>query len=571
MPERVPSGVHITNTGTVEGTDLIQRNGNVYTLTGDIHETIAVLCDGVVLDGAGYTLRGNGSGAGVFLQQRNGVTIKNLKISNFEYGIKFAWSFGSSTTRNNIVSGNAITQNTYGIYINDFSKGNTLSDNSVTDNTYGIYLAACSNNTLRDNRLDNNIYGFFVSGSSLSSSINDVDKSNTINGSPIIYWLNQQSKTVPANAGYIALVNCTGMTIENFNLAHNGQAMLLVSLSNSTIAHNTIAYNKNAVWLVESTNNRIIENTITNNTNDAFLMISSSNNEIASNILTGNGFDGTSVESVVEYNGRGVLRLSRSSNNSIMNNKIFGNGEGINLYDSYDNNISTNYIADNDGSAVHFFDCGNNSVTANTIIGNNGSGVKLWMSNQNEVSANYILNNSLGIHLDAAAQNYIIQNNIANSTGFGMRLDSDSDTFLSSANNTIIYNNFINNQQNDGLDVSIPGLWVYKDGFLPGVGNTWDDGKEGNYWSDYETRYPNASEVGTTGVGDTYYVINENNIDRHPLMEPYETSTTRLTSTSPSHEPEPEPLPITPVAAVSVCSVIMVGAGLLLYFKKRKN
>jgi len=87
FPESTPPGIRIEIDGSVMGTNKIQRNGNVYTLTGDIYVTIVVLRDGIVLDGAGYTLQGIGSGFGVFLQERNGVTIKNMKICNFSYGI----------------------------------------------------------------------------------------------------------------------------------------------------------------------------------------------------------------------------------------------------------------------------------------------------------------------------------------------------------------------------------------------------------------------------------------------------------------------------------------------------
>ncbi|UCC59173.1 MAG: hypothetical protein JSW14_04915 [Candidatus Bathyarchaeum sp.] len=53
--------------------------------------------------------------------------------------------------------------------------------------------------------------------------------------------------------------------------------------------------------------------------------------------------------------------------------------------------------------------------------------------------------------------------------------------------------------------------------------STWDNGfpSGGNYWSDYQTRYPNATEVGTSGIGDIPYIINENNQDNYPLMEPF--------------------------------------------------
>jgi len=42
MPEPIPSGIKITGAGTVEGTVIIQRSGNVYTLTGDIKGTIGI-------------------------------------------------------------------------------------------------------------------------------------------------------------------------------------------------------------------------------------------------------------------------------------------------------------------------------------------------------------------------------------------------------------------------------------------------------------------------------------------------------------------------------------------------
>ena len=34
-------------------------------------------------------------------------------------------------------------------------------------------------------------------------------------------------------------------------------------------------------------------------------------------------------------------------------------------------------------------------------------------------------------------------------------------------------------------------------------------------------RYPNATEVDALGIGDTPYVMDANNTDRHPLMNQY--------------------------------------------------
>jgi hypothetical protein len=50
--------------------------------------------------------------------------------------------------------------------------------------------------------------------------------------------------------------------------------------------------------------------------------------------------------------------------------------------------------------------------------------------------------------------------------------------------------------------------------------NTWDNGSLGNYWSDYLMKYPNASEIGNTGIGDTPNVLDGQNVDRYPIMYP---------------------------------------------------
>jgi len=72
------------------------------------------------------------------------------------------------------------------------------------------------------------------------------------------------------------------------------------------------------------------------------------------------------------------------------------------------------------------------------------------------------------------------------------------------------------------LQVSIPAYMGFGDPieWLPGRGNVWDNGTSGNYWSDYFIRYPNAAQIDGLGIGDTPFYINENNIDRFPLLEP---------------------------------------------------
>jgi hypothetical protein len=72
--------------------------------------------------------------------------------------------------------------------------------------------------------------------------------------------------------------------------------------------------------------------------------------------------------------------------------------------------------------------------------------------------------------------------------------------------------------------------------FLGGGGkNVWDNSSFGNYWNDYLTKYPNASEIGNTGIGDTPYVIDANNIDHYPLMAPVDNTAPAIEVLSPAH------------------------------------
>jgi hypothetical protein len=140
-----------------------------------------------------------------------------------------------------------------------------------------------------------------------------------------------------------------------------------------------------------------------------------------------------------------------------------------------------------------------------------------------------------GVYLSSSEQNSLFKNNIA---GLLVSLSS---------NNTIYQNNIT------VLDPKTHGQITG-----PGFINFWDNGYVGNYWSDYFDKYPDASEIGVTGVADMPYVINENNLDNHPLMRPVRT------------EQEAEPFPIAFVATASVATVF-VGASLLVYFKRRKH
>ena len=121
--------IYIRADGSVEGTDKIQRTGDIYTLTDNITNGIVVEKDNIVIDGACYTLEGDGNTRGVNLANQNYMTIKNLVIVNFSSGIY------CSATGNNSFLNNYIIDCEFGIDFlgssDNLIKYNTFKNNSI--------------------------------------------------------------------------------------------------------------------------------------------------------------------------------------------------------------------------------------------------------------------------------------------------------------------------------------------------------------------------------------------------------------------------------------------------------
>ncbi|MGB9841262.1 MAG: right-handed parallel beta-helix repeat-containing protein, partial [Candidatus Bathyarchaeales archaeon] len=475
LPLPTPSpAITIKRDGSIEpSTAPIQRSGNTYTLTEDISGyTIVVERDYIVFDGAGYTITGNGSSTGIFLRNRHGVTIRNTRVVNFDRGIEVFSEFFMSET----------------------SSDNTFLDNIVEGNTIGIRLGNSYNNMLRNNSMRNNKRNLWVAG----NYINDIDTSNKVNGKPIIYWMNQTGRTVPADAGFVVLINCTNMKVQGLNLANNGNSILLVNTTESEVVRNGVKECEKGIYLLNCQRILISENIIESNV-EGISLENSQNNTIALNSIAENNI--------------GIYALSSSANN-IFDNVIARNTEdGMDFCGERDSTIRNNMVVDNNQTGINIFDSSSNSVVANRITGTAGNGIKLWYSsNGNRILQNHVAANGIGILIADSWENLLIGNNFTENSEWGLRLEGTQN------NNMIYLNNFIGSKS-DRLPVSIPGIWSLKE-TKPGGGNLWDNGTAGNYWSDYTQRYPNSSEIGNSGIGDTPYYINENNIDRYPLMRP---------------------------------------------------
>jgi parallel beta-helix repeat protein len=240
------------------------------------------------------------------------------------------------------------------------------------------------------------------------------------------------------------------------------------------------------------------------------------------------------------------------------NNIVFdGNGHVISGFRMYSvkNETIRNFIISGDNVGIALGDASNVTITNNTITGTSAlpfmptGGIAVIRGSFNIISGNNFVNNKVGINLAECSHNVIVGNNF---TGCSIAL-----LLYDSASNTIYHNNFIKNAvilEDDGYS-----------GYSIVSVNIWDDGHGlGNYWSDYLTRYPKATEIDTAGIGDTPYFVKPanyidssnthfgsaeardywsrlnalyaNNTDRYPLMEPFTTTPPKISVLSPLNQ-----------------------------------
>jgi parallel beta-helix repeat protein len=471
--------VYIQTDGSINPSSVpISRVGNIYFLTGNLSGYVLdVRASNIVVEGAGYSVVGSGNDDGILITHASNVTVRNFILAGRNIYIHLN---GSSHCR--IAENRMSGANSYGIWLSDRSDNNVISGNKIDQCYYGIYLGNSRGNVFRNNIIVGGKHvpalgqNLALVGDGLADFVNDVDDSNIVNGKPVYYWVNKHNAEVPSNAGYVALVNCSAIIVQNQNLTENKHGILLAWTSGSTVRDNILESNAIGIYLLYSWGNSIINNVVSDS----------------------HGLD--------EDN----------------------EGHGIRLQNSYNNLISDNNASSNMGAGICVSQSPGTRLIENSVNHNSRTGITIInKSNYFVAFGNYISDNS-GVALRVAdcANGAIVANNITKNRYFALYLTGSVE------GNSVYGNTFADNRVYNTLQALVSSTTHNP---------TWDNGTIGNYWSDYLTLYPNATEIGSSGIGNTTYALDGNNIDSFPLIKPLNASLISMPEVAVPSVPSPTP------------------------------
>jgi parallel beta-helix repeat protein len=480
-----------------------RSGGNAIRLEGYVNMTFS-----------GNIITGCNEGVRILHSSGNFVSGNIVQDCYYNTGIGLDWSF------NNTVQGNTIIRNHYGLSGGYDNHDNTYSENIVINNDIGFGTNAYDDRFFHNNFVNNGVHvsasgvnqfdDGYPSGGNYWSDYNGTDfcygtyqnetGSDNVGDSPYVVDANNvdnyplmqphvpfENQTIyiradgsidPSGAPILRkgdlytltsniTCNADGIVVEKDNIVVDGSGFAFEGIGSSF-----------GVYLY-GRSNVTIKNININNFYRGIYLYSSSDNSIDGNSITANE-DGIWLHEYSQYN-------------RINGNSISGCGEGIMLYFSSDNIIVGNNVTNNrDG--IWLYSASNSNVVSGNTLADNGYGIRLSFSSNNSMSGNSITKNvGIGVVLTDSSNNSIGGNNLTdNYIGVGL---------TRSFNNTVCHNSFLNNT-----------VQVYD--WTPENVNVWDNGCEGNFWSDY-----NGTDLDNDGVGDTYLPWEA--VDNFPLMNVY--------------------------------------------------
>jgi parallel beta-helix repeat protein len=194
---------------------------------------------------------------------------------------------------------NTVMNTLEGIELEKYSNRNRIEQNNLINNNVSLVLNRCGNlNIFRNNNMTCSQYNLIVFGTEIGNFMQDIDSSNTANNKTVYYFTNLHDLIIDPiyypNLGYLAVVNCTKITLRDFNVTHNGDGLMLAYSTNCTLTNITLSGNREPLMyggltFYKSNNNTIVNNEISNNSY-AICLYQSDNNTFYHNFFNHNDF-----------------------------------------------------------------------------------------------------------------------------------------------------------------------------------------------------------------------------------------------------------------------------------------
>jgi len=196
-------------------------------------------------------------------------------------------------------------------------------------------------------------------------------------------------------------------------------------------------------------------------------------------------------------NNENAIELAGVSSFRVFENNIENNSIGISIWSTWNGTIhSNNIIGNHYGIKIDYIQLSPNynTISNNNISANKECGIQTYCDLFTVISGNNMTHNKNGIILNCSSNSEIIGNILKAN-------NQSAVTFVQTYGSLILHNSFLENSQHILINRGQ---------------NSWDDGVEGNYWSNYT-----GIDSNNDGIGDSPHILDANNKDNCPLMIPY--------------------------------------------------
>jgi parallel beta-helix repeat protein len=357
-----------------------------------------------------------------------------------------------------------------------------------------------------------------------------------------------------SGSGKVVYVTADNVEIRNFTIQNGSFGLWVDDSPNSRIIGNTFQDGSYGLRLYDSRNSEVVGNNVYRYTWFGIEIKSSGNSTLRENAMMDNeynlGVDGNVLSDFINdidvsntvndkpvhywinkhditidsssFQEIGYLGLVNSTNIDVKDLNVQDNKEGL-LFAFARNSTISNVNARDNWNGIYVAHSVNVSVTGNSANSNFDYGIKFFNSSHSVARGNNVDNNGwAGIGV-VRSPNSRVEGNEANFNTYDLHIVYTNNSVIAGnsaliqpgartcysiavyySHSNVIYHNAFDNR----LLYVEPRNWT---GFTPP--NSWDDGVEGNYWSGYR-----GGDADLDGIGDTPYVVGDNNVDNYPLM-----------------------------------------------------